>query len=79
MIVVPPELGPAPGETNAIVGAGEYVNALLAMAVPPIVVTLTLVVPAAPAGVTAVSVVVFTTVTLCAGTPPNPTFVAPTR
>ena len=52
-------------------------NALVAVAVPPAVVSVTFFAPAVPAGVTAVTVVPFTTVSAVAFTPPTWTFVAP--
>ena len=48
-------------------------------AVPPGVVTATLLAPALPAGVTAVMLVAETTTTLVAATPPTVTLVAPVR
>ncbi len=54
-------------------------NAFIAVAVPPGVVTTTLRTPAAPAGVTAVTVVAFTTVTPVAAAPPTVTKLVPVR
>jgi len=51
----------------------------LALLVPPGVVTRTLAVPALPAGVVAVMVVAFTTVTALAAVPPIVTAVAPVK
>jgi hypothetical protein len=48
---VPPAVGPDDGDTLLIVGAATYVNALLAVALPPAVVTTTSTAPALPAGV----------------------------
>ena len=48
-------------------------------AMPPGVVSETVVAPAVPAGVTAVTVAEFTTNTLVAATPPNLTLVVPVR
>nr|WP_256972820.1 hypothetical protein [Saccharibacillus sp. O23] len=70
VIVVPPAAGPDVGLTLAIVGAAIYVKAPLAVAVPPAVVTLTLLAPAVPGGVTAVICVGDTTFTFVAFTPP---------
>jgi len=53
------------------------VNAFVAVAIPPGVVTWTLTVPAIRAGVVAVTVVAFTTTTPVAGVPPKVTLVAP--
>ena len=53
-----------------------YVNAFVAVAVPPGVVTATLFAPTVPAGVTAVMLVDETTTTLVAATPPTVTLVA---
>jgi hypothetical protein len=55
------------------------VNAFDTVAVPPGVVTDTEVAPAAPAGVNAVTVVAFTTVTEVAATPPIVTSVVPDK
>ena len=52
---------------------------MLAALLPPGVVTMTLAVPAVPAGATAVIVVEFTTTTLVAAAPPMVTPVAPVR
>ena len=51
----------------------------MALLVPPGVVTRTLAVPALPAGVVAVMVVAFTTVTALAAVPPIVTAVAPVK
>ena len=51
----------------------------MALLVPPGVVTRTLAVPALPAGVVAVMVVAFTTVTPVAAAPPIETTVAPVK
>ena len=51
----------------------------MALLVPPGVVTRTLAVPALPAGVVAVMVVAFTTVTALAAVPLNVTAVAPVK
>ena len=56
-----------------------YVNAFVAVAVPPDVVTTTLFAPTVPAGVTAVTLVDETTTTLVAATPPTVTLVAPVK
>ena len=54
-------------------------NAPVAVAVPPAVVTATSFAPAAPAGVTAVIDVSLTTTTLVAGLPPTVTLLAPVK
>ena len=54
-------------------------NALLLLAVPPAVVTVTSFSPALPAGVIAVMEVALTTITLVAETPPTFTLVAPVK
>jgi hypothetical protein len=79
VIGVPPAVEPVAGETEEIVAGAKYVNAFVAVAVPPGVVTATLFAPTVPAGVTAVMLVDETTTTLVAGTPPTVTLVAPVR
>ena len=80
VIVVPPAAGPLDGLTLATVGAvlPVYVNAAVAVAEPPAVVTTTFCAPD-PEGVVAVSVVEFTTVKPVAGTPPMVTLLAPVK
>ena len=56
-----------------------YVNALVLVAIPPAVVTVTSFTPAVPAGVTAVIFVALTITTLLAATPPTFTLVAPVK
>ena len=77
VIAVPPAVDPNNGDKEVIVGT--YVNAFVAVAVPPGVVTATLFAPTVPAGVTAVMLVNETTTTLVAATPPTVTLVAPVR
>ena len=79
VIAVPPPVDPVAGETEEIVGGAKYVNAFVAVAVPPGVVTSTLFAPAVPADVTAVTLVDETTTTLVAATPPTVTLVAPAK
>jgi hypothetical protein len=80
VIEVPPATGPALGDTDAIVGGTKTcVKAFDRVAVPPGVVTDTLLAPAAPAGVTHVSIVGLTTVNPVADTDPTRTSVAPDR
>ena len=79
VIAVPPLVGPVGGLTDEIVGGAIYVNAFVAVAVPPDVVTATLCAPTVPAGVTAVTLVDETTTTLVAATPPTVTLVAPVK
>jgi len=80
VIDVPPVSGPVSGLTDAIVGATyTCVKAFDRVAVPPGVVTDTLLAPAVPAGVTHVSVVASTTVRPVALTEPTRTSVAPDR
>ena len=79
VIAVPPAVEPVAGETEEIVGGAKYVNAFVAVAVPPGVVTSTLFAPAVPADVTAVTLVDETTTTLVAATPPTVTLVAPVK
>ena len=78
VIAVPPAVEPEVGDTEEIVGT-TYVNAFVAVAVPPGVVTATLFAPTVPAGVTAVMLVEETTTTLVAATPPTVTLVAPVK
>ena len=76
---VPPKVVPVAGETLAMVGAGTtYVNALALLAVPPAVVTATLLAPAIPAGDLAVMEVAVAT-TLVAATPFTLTLVVPVK
>ena len=77
---VPPKVDPEEGEIDVMVGAGvKYVNALEAVAIPPVVVTVTSLEPADPTGVTAVTKVLDTTETLVAATPPTVTLLAPDK
>lgn len=79
--VAPPLTGPALVLSNATVGGSANVNlsAVLAAEVPPGVVTVTSIVPAAPAGTIAAIEVVEFTIMLLAGLAPNWTLVAPGR
>ena len=79
VIAVKPVVGPVFGVTVEIVGGVTNVNPLTSVAVPPAVVTLTLLIPAAPAGVTAVIVVELTRTIFVASTPPTFTLVVPVR
>ncbi len=80
VIEVPPNVGPDVGLTLVMVGNGTmYVNALLLLAVPPAVVTATLLTPAVPAGVLAVTEVLDTTTMFVAAMPPTVTLVAPVK
>ena len=80
VIEVPPSVVPDVGETLVMVGSGVmYVNALESIAVPPAVVTATLLAPAVPAGVFAVMEVLDTTTTFVAATPPTVTLLAPVK
>jgi len=81
VIVVPPAVGPEIGLTLVIVGTGTsvYVKALVAVTVPPGVVTATSFAPAVPAGVIAVIEVALTTTTVVAATPPTVTALAPVK
>ena len=80
VIEVPPNVVPDVGLTLVMVGTGTmYVNALLLLAVPPAVVTATLLTPAVPAGVLAVTEVLDTTTMFVAATPPTVTLVAPVK
>jgi len=78
VIAVPPAIGPDAGATLPTVGAGAaYVNALASVPLcVSALMTVTLTAPAACAGVVAVIVVPFTTVTPVAAVPPTVT-VAP--
>ena len=67
---VPPAVGPALGLTDTIVGGAKYAKAPVFVTVPNGVVTDTFALPAAPAGVTAVSVDELSTWTEVAATPP---------
>ena len=69
VIGVPPAMGPTFGLTEVIVGAAMYVKSSTRLAVPPGVVSVRLLAPTAPGGVTAVTVVGLTTVTFVAATP----------
>jgi hypothetical protein len=74
---VPPATGPLPGLTLVTVGSTMYVNPLARLPLCPTeLVTVTVTTPALPAGVVAVMVVLFTTVTPVAAVPPKLT-VAP--
>jgi hypothetical protein len=73
---VPPTKGPLFGATLLTVGAITYVNPLTRLPLCPLTVTVTVTSPAFPAGVVAVIVVLFTTVTSVAAVLPNIT-VAP--
>jgi hypothetical protein len=75
----PPDRGPAWGLMPVTVGAARYVKRVFAAFVPLGVVTNTLAVPVDPAGVVAVMVVSFTTVTAVAALPPIVTPVAPVK
>ena len=80
VMAVPPRFDPTAGLTALIVGARTIcVNAPVLVAVPPVVVTATILAPAAPAGVIAVMEVSLTTTTLVAATPPTFTLLAPVR
>jgi len=81
VIDVPPLVGPDVGLTVEMVGtaAATYVNALALVAVPPAVVTATLLAPVVPAGVLAVIDVALTTTTLVAATLFTVTLVAPVK
>ncbi len=79
VIAVPPVIEPWFGLTDEIVGAAMYVNPFVRFAVPPGVVTETILAPAVPAGVTAVTVVALTTVTPDAAAPPTETALEPVR
>ena len=80
VIVVPPVVGPEVGLTFVIVGSGVmYVNALALVAVPPAVVTATLLAPVVPAGVLAVTEVLDITAMFVASMPPTVTLVAPVK
>ena len=71
----------SPSLAETPVGATKlmYVNALVAVAVPPGVVTATSCAPSVPAGATAVILVDETTFTLVAATPATVTLVAPVK
>jgi hypothetical protein len=73
---VPPATGPLFGDTLVTVGITAYVNPLARLPLCPFTVTLTVTAPALPAGVVAVIVVLFTTLTFVAEALPNVT-VAP--
>ena len=78
VITVPPQAGPEVGLMEVMVGTAPttYVNAPDLVAVPPAVVTATLLAPTVPAGVVAVIEVALTTTTLVAEAPPIFTLVA---
>ena len=73
---VPPAAGPLFGDTLVTVGITAYVYPLVRLPLWPPTVTVTVTAPALPAGVVAVIVVLFTTLTFVAAVPPNVT-VAP--
>ncbi len=73
VIGVPPVVGPPDGLTADTVGAAMNVKPFARFAVPLGVVTETVFAPSVPAGVVAVIVVGFTTVTEVAPTPPTVT------
>jgi hypothetical protein len=73
---VPPAVEPPFGLTLLTVGGATYVYPLVRLPLCPLTVTVTVTAPALPAGVVAVIVVAFTTVTPVAAAPPNVT-VAP--
>ncbi len=75
--LVPPRVEPEVGEIALTVGGATYVKRLLAAFVPPVVVTSTLAVPAACAGVVAVIELALTTVMPVAAVPPIVTPVVP--
>ena len=80
VIEVPPNVVPDVGLTLVMVGTGTmYVKALLLLAVPPAVVTATLLTPAVPAGVFAVTEVLETTTMFVSAMPPTVTLVAPVK
>ena len=79
VIVVPPVEGPDAGDTDEIVGGAKWMKPQGKGATPPGVVTETVFGPAEPAGVTAVIVVGFTTVTCVAEAVPILTEVAPVK
>lgn len=70
-------VGPADGDTDEIVGAAKYVKPFDSVAVPVGVTNTTCCDPAVPAGVTAVTIESFTTVTSVAAFPPTVTDVVP--
>jgi hypothetical protein len=71
---VPPSVDPLFGLTLVTVGVPIYVYPLARLPLcPPVFVTVTVTVPALPAGVVAVIVVLFTTTTFVAAVPPNVT------
>ena len=80
---VPPAAGPEFGETPVTVGAGagaEYVNPPARVPLCPLgLATTTLTIPAACAGVIAVIVVLFTTLTFAAAAPPIVTVAPATK
>jgi hypothetical protein len=76
LTVVPPVVDPFVGDTLLTIGAVVYVNPLTRPALWPLTVTVTVTAPALPAGVVAVMVVLFTTLTFVAAALPNVT-VAP--
>jgi hypothetical protein len=79
VIAVPPEIGPAFGLTDEIVGCAKYVNPFARLATPPGVDSDTAFAPTVDAGVTAVTVVALTTVTVEAAVPPMVKLVRPVR
>jgi hypothetical protein len=79
VIDVPPEVGPAVGLNDAIVGCVKYVKPFARFATPPSVMTETVFAPALFAGVVAVTVVELRTLTEFATTPPIDTALVPVR
>ena len=80
VMLVPPAMGPALGDTAVTVGRGvTKVYRVLAVLVPPGVVTRTLAVPAVPLGVVQLRLVSLVTVRLVHALPPMVTPVAPVK
>ena len=78
-VIVLPAIGPELGDTPVTVGGGTKVYRVLAVLVPPGVVTRTLAVPAVLAGVVQVMLVALTTLKLVQAVPPTVTAVAPVK
>jgi hypothetical protein len=78
---VPPVNGPADGLTDDIAGISLYVNQspVVSRLIPPGVVTLTLTIPALPAGEVQYSFVPLETATFVAETPPKVTVAPATK
>ena len=79
VMIVPPASGPELGDTSVTVDGATKVYRVLAVLVPPGLVTRTLALPAVPAGTVQVMLVALATLKLLHAVPPTVTAVAPVR